>query len=1649
MRANMVKSLAVLCIAAAWMLASTPQALAGKLWTSGEPQEPVKAAEQGQDPVVLDGWAGQGTPQITQGELVTFISNARDKDTWSIGGCPPQSGWEYDLLKYQWDDGGSLGDFPSGDYFEGNHLEGGNTVDWRCKGAPGTVRITVTLRDKPKAVVSPDTGTRNDLNDDPAPHVQGYLDVQVLADSSPPTVTISSPTDGQQCLPADDEVHVTGTASDNIALQKIEFYVDDQLKDTKDLSSGPLSDNFDFTWDTTGYDPGPTSHELKVVAYDWAGNDASGNTDEDVHDVYIGAEDPITSVTITYPDDDPTCQSPLSGTVTVTVTHDGPNSTEIELYVKGPGDEDYAQCGSGSGSSPVEISWYTTEMEQGDGTYLLKAKATDACGEATWSDPATTVCVDNEPPIDDDPPCCGPPGVPICGPGCGPWGDALDGGFVLPVDLGGVSLARRSLDDDVGFLGSAGWGHSHHSDLHRTSSGHIVLRESSGKRKKFYLQPDGSYTSDPWVFDTLEKLDGTPNNEWYLLTRPDQVKFRYDAAGRLRRIHPPRGTGTYQYTYGYDRCYVAYVTDPFDRVTTSYTYEGSPPRIATVTVRAHTGSGTYTLGYDGAGRLASVTNPLSEVTDQFSYDANGRLAQRTNLLGQSYGYAYDGSGRLSTVSYSIGGGAVHTQTYAYGGPANGERWVTVTDERSNSTTYYMDDTESKLLRVVDALNNTTQNVYDPGVYLPKQVVNARSQPTNLTWDSAGNLLQISYPFGGSTLEWNFTYTAGNHLATAEDPLDNLTTYAWSGNYLSSVTDALSYTTSFQYDAQGRVTSITDQHENTSELRYDTEPSYPSDDLPSEVEDPRGVVTEMRYDAAGNLIQHTEYITYPSVSRTTALDYDGLNRLTTVTHPDATTRTFTYPTPLNATATVTDEEGNSTTMAYCACGRLESVTDALYNTTEYFYDDGAGGDPSLLTTLRNARDYDTAFTYDALNRLTQVTYPDSTSESYTYDANGNLLTRTNGKGTTTYTYDLLDRLTGVNYPNGTPDVDYEYDAANRLVSMTDGTGETTYDYDDVNRITSVTPPAPGRAVSYDYHDDYEDGYRQDVSLLGVGTWQYLYDPAGRLTQVTNPFGDPQETTTYTYDDLGRPTRVDLHNELYTTYAWHTARDFLLQVMNQNVRTYGYPVAYYDAVGNPGRVEFLDGSRIEYVYDDIYRLTRETRFYAGGAQQYDYQYQYDAVGNRTQVTYQFEDDTPQVSYYTCDQNNKLTQAGAVTFGYDSNGNMTSRTAGGQTTTFEYDAENQLILITYPDESTNEFVYDGAGERFSRTGSGGTVTFSYDGGSLLAEFDAGGPLAAYTHGALGAVSVELPDESGLLTVPRYYHPDALGSVHHLTDAAGQVTDNYEFDAFGNQWYASGASPNPHRFVGQLGYHLEPDAAAHGLELMKLGARYYDPSIGRFLTQDPIGYVGGVHFYSYVNNNPMVYVDPLGLQYREEFDGWSYTIDKKAHGGSRVGGSESHIDVYCTRGGGNRLHGQYDRYGNPLKPKYPQMPGKLRKFLLKRGILRSAGKLARAGQACRRVASKAGRVAGKATRAAGKAGQKLGLVGIVATGVLLVADAKDNGLGHAVTEGLRDLVFADEVESCSGRLKTHCQGRLDAFEKQVTGSMSRRHEDAADPDL
>jgi RHS repeat-associated protein len=100
------------------------------------------------------------------------------------------------------------------------------------------------------------------------------------------------------------------------------------------------------------------------------------------------------------------------------------------------------------------------------------------------------------------------------------------------------------------------------------------------------------------------------------------------------------------------------------------------------------------------------------------------------------------------------------------------------------------------------------------------------------------------------------------------------------------------------------------------------------------------------------------------------------------------------------------------------------------------------------------------------------------------------------------------------------------------------------------------------------------------------------------------------------------------------------------------------------------------------------------------------------------------------------------------------------------------------------------------------------------------------------------------------------------NMTDSSGNIVNKYAYDAFGNVLHSEEATPNPFKYVGMAG------AMDEGNGLLYMRARYYDPGLGRFINQDPIGLLGGINVYEYVGNNPLNFVDPSGLQSPYQFD-------------------------------------------------------------------------------------------------------------------------------------------------------------------------------------
>jgi len=213
--------------------------------------------------------------------------------------------------------------------------------------------------------------------------------------------------------------------------------------------------------------------------------------------------------------------------------------------------------------------------------------------------------------------------------------------------------------------------------------------------------------------------------------------------------------------------------------------------------------------------------------------------------------------------------------------------------------------------------------------------------------------------------------------------------------------------------------------------------------------------------------------------------------------------------------------------------------------------------------------------------------------------------------------------------------------------------------------------------------------------------------------------------------------------------------------------------------------------------------------------------------------------------------LTREG-VPYTYDSNGNTLSKRNGSGTTSYAWDFENRLTSVTLPTGSLVTFKYDPFGRRINKTFPAGSTTYVYDGDNIIEELTGStGTLSErYTYGP----GVDEPLVGQRQPLIFYYEADGLGSVTSLTTPTGTVAATYTYDSFGFMTNSTGSATNWFRYTAR---QFDSDTA-----LYYYRARYYDPTTGRFLSEDPIGFKGsGTNFYAYAHNSPVNLIDPSGL--------------------------------------------------------------------------------------------------------------------------------------------------------------------------------------------
>ncbi|PJE99503.1 Wall-associated protein [Streptomyces carminius] len=738
---------------------------------------------------------------------------------------------------------------------------------------------------------------------------------------------------------------------------------------------------------------------------------------------------------------------------------------------------------------------------------------------------------------------------------------------------------------------------------------------------------------------------------------------------------------------------------------------------------------------------------------------------------------------------------------------DGDSW-TATDSAGRTVEYHLDG-DRRLIQTVDTEGGDTLFGYDADGRIT-EVTTPAGRKVSFTYDEANRVTSLTRGGpGGPT--WTYTHSA-------DTPWQEGTT---------TVADPDGDETVYRHNDDGEVTKVTDPLGNSRSRTYD----------------------------AHNLASATDAMGTGNTSgNTTTYGWDSRNNPTSVSLPTGATASLTGYQTIAGTdlpGTLTTPDGHESDYDYDAKGNTLSVA-VIGNeggTREFTYNDATpdcGGFEGQRCTAKDARGKTTEFTYDAKGNLTKAAPPSPQgATTYRYDGLGRPTDVVDGRGTTTHhTYDKRDRITRTD-TSAYDVVTYTYDADGNLTTRTDATGTTTWRYDALGRETvRILPDGSATVLAYTA-DGSVDTYTDPT-----GTVDYTWDPAGRLTELTDPAG---AKTTYAYNNNGERTKtsypggttqtVDLDDSGRPTRVTATSGDDTLIDL---AYTYDYTSgsAKVDGTKIRTRTDHTTGKRITYRYDSAARLQYALET-SDGERTASWLYCFDPAGNLTAQSGQSS---------ACPAGNRFT--------YDDASQLTAR--NGDSTGWSYDkAGNELAAaaastVTRTDEKWNAF-----SQLTELTVNGQTHTAEYADTTNAERVRLGdtrfhhGPLGLAAQSTAGKDTGFVREPSGTLHSMRtggkshYYLTDALGSVMGLTDENGKRTHTYDYGPTGlPRTTPTETVPQPYRFAGT---YLDPTG------LYKMGARYYDPHLGRFTQPDPSGQE--TNLYLYASGDPINHTDPTGL--------------------------------------------------------------------------------------------------------------------------------------------------------------------------------------------
>jgi RHS repeat-associated protein len=838
---------------------------------------------------------------------------------------------------------------------------------------------------------------------------------------------------------------------------------------------------------------------------------------------------------------------------------------------------------------------------------------------------------------------------------------------------------------------------------------------------------------------------------------------------------------------------------------------------------------------DARGDLVSAVDALGHPY-RFAYDRH-HMVRHTDRNGLSFHYEYDRSGEAWRVVRSWGDGGLYAYKFAYLDPVNERR---ITDSLGHVSVVKLDE-RGLPISEIDPLGGITAYEYDDAGRTTA-VVDQDGHRTEYAFDERGNLLSFLSPDGATS---TFKVTPQGKVTEAVAP-DGAT---WRQHFaptglLERHVGPLGGETSLHYDKAGFLLRAVAPLGGETRLQRDAYGQAVA------MTDPLGHVTRFEYDELGNVVTRTD-----PLGRKTRYEYDAQSRFIRVTRPGDLVFSVGYDAEDNPVA-LTDEAGRTTHLTRVALTAVKQRRFPDGTRLEYYYDP-----EERLLAVRNQRGETHRITRDARGRVVRETDYWGQTTSYRYSPAGHLLCSRDADGRQlSYRTDpcgrVLERIQLDEEGRQIEVESFSYDSVGRLMACWNDAIRIERDYDPEGRILRERQgDAFEVAYAYDLHGNMLSRRLQwkldDVAFSTVANFEY--DLLDHVTRIATPGAPPMRLLR---DPVGRVvTQLAADGSLRTDFTFNAQSRLAGQETRLGERLLAAQAYSYDAAGNILERRDAQWGTERYGYDPVGALTSHTDA-AGNFEQFAR----DPAGDRLRYA-----PAEAVGVGEPAQLTRLGVLDEAVYGFDRSGNLVTRFLEGREERFRWDPAGRLRGTVAGGEQAT-YLYDPLGRRVAKRAGGRMVQFGWDGSLPASEFD-----------GAEAPQARTAEIRSWIYYSETYEPFAMQVARHADEGPAGMCRTYmlqnepngaparAFDTAGDcawaarygAWGAAGVQPGS-RITQNLRLQGQYEDVETGLHYSRF--RYYDPCLGQFISQDPLGLEAGANPYRYAPN-VWNWADPLGL--------------------------------------------------------------------------------------------------------------------------------------------------------------------------------------------